>query len=110
MKGIMKTDSNRSDEPAAIVYATIEQAVDDIQYLVKNGLIRNGRAITKAEWPRTKKGGMRKFGFFKPADVGEVVYFFTHGDFRRMLEMANSTIDADAALSRLGLKDECDEK
>jgi len=106
----MKSDSNRSDEPAAIVYATIEQAVDDIKYLVKNGLIRNGRAITRAEWPRTKKGGMCKFRFFKPVDVSDVVYFFTHGSFRRMLEVANSTIDADAALSRLGLKDETDKE
>jgi len=106
----MKSDSNRSDEPSAIVYATIEQAVDDIRYLIKNGLIRKGRAVTKAEWPKTPKGKMRKFGFFKPSDVSEVVYFFTHGDFRRMLEMANSTIDCDAALSRLGLKDETEEK
>jgi len=96
----------RGAEPDAILFALSEQAVVDAKFLKERGLIHDGRASTYAEWPRTRKGVLRKFGaFVKPCHVIELVHFFTHGHFSRMLEAAGSTIDPDAALSRLGFSE-----
>ena len=101
-----KVAPTRSAEPDALLFALSEQAVVDAKFLQERGLIRDGRAITYAEWPRTRKRALRRYGaFLKPCHVIELVHFFTHGHFSRMLEAAGSTIDPDAALSRLGFRE-----
>ena len=101
-----KVAPTRSADPDAMLFALSEQAVVDAKFLWERGLIRNGRAITYAEWPRTRKRTLRRFGaFLKPCHVIELVHFFTHGHFSNMLVKTGSHIDPDAALSRLGFRE-----
>jgi len=95
--------TNRVHETGdAVVYAMAEDAVRDLRQLRARGLIVGNRVASPAEWPRTPSGKLAASGGFRKAsEVVQLLHFFTD-HLPRLLSLAGSIIDPDAALSRLG--------
>jgi hypothetical protein len=96
--------SNRTSIRAdALVYAMTEDAVRDLKQLRSRGFVVGNRPATRAEWPRTASGRPAHCnGFRQPSEVHELIHFLTR-HMGKLLAGVGSIIDADAAVSRLGL-------
>lgn len=84
----------------AMSYAVLEQAVLDYEALRRAGLVVDAKPIKP--WPTGVLRVCQPKWYCREAEVIRLIHFFTGGAFRRWLTDLGSTMDPDAALSRLG--------
>jgi hypothetical protein len=82
-------------------YAVLEQAVLDLKALERAGLVVDAKPVKP--WPTGVLRVCQPKWYCTEAEVKRLIYFFTGGAFKEWLVGLGSTLDADAAISRLGL-------
>lgn len=87
-----------------LAYGIIEQAVNDVKYLTKVGMIRQGQPVTR--WPTTRKGAPKTLDneFRGVSQVRALLHFLRDdGHAQILLEWLGSDITPGTIRSRLGL-------
>jgi hypothetical protein len=82
-----------------LMYAVVTQAVEDMKYFVKHGIVVDSKVILN--WPA--KGHTGAIGYSNRAEVEELINFFLDGDMEQLVSGLGTNLKMDDVLVAVGL-------
>jgi hypothetical protein len=82
-----------------LMYAVVTQAVEDMKYFVKHGIVVDSKVIPN--WPA--KGSTGAIGYSSRAEVEELINFFIDGDMEQLVTGLGTNLKMDDVLIAVGL-------
>lgn len=93
--------SSQGQGPEALMYAIIQEAIENINSLTAAGVIVGGQV--RAGWPVQGQSGT--VGYSSRPEVERLIMWVTSGAMRQMLEDLGSKLDVDSVLDKIGFRD-----